>query len=812
MKLLIAVFILGSTIVLASTIVASRDVAAAPSPDGATDQEPLENYVALVEELSLRRRVNVLFPNPQSMFDGYHLGFVNVGTGNLTFRRRDMVTRAAATNIAFTRVYDSRIKDNPDFGPGWRLSLAEEVIMRDGALTYIDRAGARHRFALGADGAYRPSPPKPSHLRTTVTASSTRVRIETDDGVVRDFAMRSETSEEQYAIASLKASNGDELGFHYGADGLSSITVGGERAFSVERDDSGRIVSAGDNLGRTVTYSYTAEHRLKDVLDVAGNLWWHEYDENGLTSAIGPNEQPYLKVRYASGKVSETRAGRNYAYEYHPSRRTQVSEGTGAKHTFHHTESGATYRMESTSGVWWQLTLDPDHLPSRLTTDRDSHFFYYDFARRLVKVSESSNYGKRERTMEYDDGELVAMRSEDGLTTVSRLADKTVVTTPSSKIEFSTDSRGVRYVQSTFRADGSKRTVAVERDRAGEVTALRSETSAVRFARDGMGRIVKVRYPNGFESAYAYDALGNRASAHYSGGASERYAYDPSGNIVRISIAGPNGLAGAQSYDIGEMNRVRSIANVHNGLSMKIAYDADGRPVSFKTKDDAVAAKYEGGVLVSLRSATTGAVASVDEQMRYDMDVDVVHERAFAKRSLLARDIETRIQPDYGAVGFSTLNEAMVSDHVDLNVPSYTEAIMTLDLAGAFSGPGGHVVIFEKPSNPVFFPPEYASINCCVPCVGLNCVCAEDRSLSDPRRRRRSWAADASWTSSLRFAASLDPEARPKRNKRNQPACLAIRQLELSCTGATESMIVDIQTGEIGITTCPAITTTITSK
>ena len=37
------------------------------------------------------RRINVLHPNPQSIFDGLQVGFVNVSTGNLTFERRDMV-------------------------------------------------------------------------------------------------------------------------------------------------------------------------------------------------------------------------------------------------------------------------------------------------------------------------------------------------------------------------------------------------------------------------------------------------------------------------------------------------------------------------------------------------------------------------------------------------------------------------------------------------------------------------------------------------------------------------------------------------
>ena len=709
MRLLIAI-----TMLCSAAMVAVEGMAAPPDAD--IDQTgALESYAALIEELSHRRRVNVLFPNPQSIFDGYHLGFVNVGTGNLTFRRRDMVTRTSAANVEFARVYDSRIEDNRDFGPGWRLSLAEELLVHDDTLTYIDRSGARHRFALSTDGVYRVDPPKPSHMRTQVTVSPTRVLIETEDGAVREFTRLGRTPKaHRYSIASLiRAPNGEELKFHYRDGLLSSITVGGNRVFAVDRNVRGRITSAVDNLGRTVKYSYTADYRLKDVLDVAGHLWWYEYDKNGLTNAVGPNRQPFLEVRYSSGKVSESYAGRRYVFEYPRDGRTDVVEGIGAEHTFRQTGSGVTYELQSTSGVGWRLTLDQNNHVRRLTTASGSHFFHYDSAHRLAKMSASN----QEWTMTYGQDGLVATRSDEGLTTVSRIDDTTHVSAPWGKIEFVVDSRGVRYVESTYR------TVAVERDGLGEISALRSGDSVVRFVRNAAGRITRVKYPNGFESIYAYDDLGNRVSAHYSAGVSPHYAYDPSGNIVRISTAGPNGQSGTQTYVIGKMNRVRSIVNADNGLSMNIDYDPAGNPIRFKTKDDTVAAKYDNGHLASLRSAKTGRVADMDALMRDVVDVDVAHERTFAKRTLFARSVPVPSQPSYGVVAFDESNAAKIGDPLVSDVPLYLDAMMVLDVAEAFFSLDGHIAVFEKPSNPVFHPPEYASINCCVPCFGVQCVC-----------------------------------------------------------------------------------------
>ena len=93
-------------------------------------------------------RIHVLHPNPQSIFDGLQVGFVNVSTGNLTFERRDIVV-PGRRRVVFSRIHDSRIPGNADFGPGWRLSLDEEIVVDGDTASYADRTGARYRFPPG---------------------------------------------------------------------------------------------------------------------------------------------------------------------------------------------------------------------------------------------------------------------------------------------------------------------------------------------------------------------------------------------------------------------------------------------------------------------------------------------------------------------------------------------------------------------------------------------------------------------------------------------------------------------------------------
>src|SRR5437660_1634921 len=65
---------------------------------------PIVPYVRLASELSSRARANVYFANPQNIFRGVQFNYVNVGFGNLTFLRRDLVATGRIP-IVFARVY-----------------------------------------------------------------------------------------------------------------------------------------------------------------------------------------------------------------------------------------------------------------------------------------------------------------------------------------------------------------------------------------------------------------------------------------------------------------------------------------------------------------------------------------------------------------------------------------------------------------------------------------------------------------------------------------------------------------------------------
>lgn len=245
--------------------------AAPPKVQAATDTAPeLEHYADLVEEVELRRRVNVLFPNRQTLFDGLQVGFVNVSSGNLTFQRRDLVVLDGAP-VVFARVYDSRLKSSEDLGRGWRLSLAEELVFDDELVLHVDSASLGHRFRLAGDR-YVPDPPSPPTAgRSIILAAGGATALVVDaDGTERVF-QRSTADASRYRIVRHETPL-RTLEFHYTGGLLSAVTSGGRTLYRIHREATDpRVRAVTDTHGRTVEYLYGRNGQLKEVVDLAGN-------------------------------------------------------------------------------------------------------------------------------------------------------------------------------------------------------------------------------------------------------------------------------------------------------------------------------------------------------------------------------------------------------------------------------------------------------------------------------------------------------------------------------------------------------------
>ena len=273
---------------------------------------------------------------------------------------------------------------------------------------------------------------------------------------------------------------------------------------------------------------------------------------------------------------------------------------------------------------------------------------------------------------------------------------------PSGKIALA--GRGGRFISADYDANGA-------------LAVFRSGASAVEFGLDSMGRVSRIRRADGEVSRYGYDSLGNRASVDFGEGGAVRYTHDPSGNIVEVVVTEHNGEKKRQVVEIGDMNRVESIAYEGAG-TLDIGYDRMGRAVRFEMGGEAVVVEYEGpGRIGRIVSETSGAVWAPEEEESARQVQD-------ARLEVIHGDSTGASHPDYGIVGFDEVTFGLfVDDPMERGVPGLREARQLFAVAEPllFSDGNSAMTDFQKPSNPVFQPLEYRSTNCCIPSAVALC-------------------------------------------------------------------------------------------
>ena len=292
-------------------------------------------------------------PNPQSLLDGMQIGFVNVGTGNLTFRSHDIPS--ALGMMHFSRIYDSRLDgDSSDFGRGWRLSSAEELRLTGGVATYIDEAGVKYRFR-SVDDAFRIDPVIVKHANTRIRKLDHSILLESADGATRWFDHQNGDS---FHLTRIQSATGDGAVLSYRDALLESIVTNHGLAVDILRHRTGRVASVVRNDGSYADYAYDDLGRLTDVRDSAGNIWLNKYDDEGRLVTISySNDQPLVEAMYDSqGRVAMLISDVQFAFEYAPNR--TVVSNPWARYFFDQASTGVTVAFQSTHGLSWNLAND----------------------------------------------------------------------------------------------------------------------------------------------------------------------------------------------------------------------------------------------------------------------------------------------------------------------------------------------------------------------------------------------------------------------------------------------------------------------
>ena len=633
---------------------------------------------------SLGHQPSVLHPNPQSLFDGLQVGFVNTTAGNLTFRRRDIVTRSQGP-VVFARVYDSRIGANDDFGPGWRLSLAEELHVDGDVVTYIDESGARQTFAWDGTG-YVTNPSMPRHDGTALSfadVDGTRAATLMNGDTTRTF-VQADAAGTRYVLGTVRTAS-RELVFDYHEGRLVAVSHAGATLFAIDRDADGRIVEVRDNHGRSVRYTYDFDGRLTTVRDIADSDWSYTYRGGGrLGAATDPDGRAYLAATYdADGRVAQSFSGRLYSYAY-ADVSTTVTEDGGETYTLGRNAAGVTTALSSTDGVSWRLTLDAANRVTTLTLPERVTSYTYDSRGRVATatVADALAGATSMQSHAYDArGRLTGIAGAGRTVTVTYAEGHVHVDDGDETFEYHLDTNG----RVTSVRQGTDPSIWAERDSEGDIVALWQGNRTVRFGRDALGRIVDRAYADDRSARYFYDELGNRQLAEHGDGSSVVYTHDAAGSVVGVETTDYDGAIQRPTVALDTAELVERTAS-DGALTLGVDY----RTTEYGSSGvvGQVTTKSSGAELVALREEPPEP-ASAEKRLK-----------------VLMRDGGRDSGPEYGVVAFDGLG-AIGLDTVVAGVPRLRDARALMEVATEAIG---DVAAGRFEMDPVFRPMEYTAV------------------------------------------------------------------------------------------------------
>ena len=646
------------------------------------------------------------------MFHGVQERFVNTSTGNLTFLVRDLVAVGAMPIVA-GRVYDSALEKSDDFGPGWKLTLREEIVRSGSRLAFTDASNST--YALEIDG----SAVKPVHVASTPVRSGELIaggnaivlrspgltrRFDAIDGVYR-------------LVQAAHASGSVRLGYR---NGLIENATSNTATVRFERRADGRIVAVRDNLGRTAAYAYDDAGRLVDAQDLAGAIWRYRYAAGGLAAVADPRGRTTLHATYdAQGRVSwiEAQGGKS-AFAYRQTT-TRAVDGLSRTTVFHRSKPGITEGVASPTGAFSQLAFDAAGRPVEVLRDG-------------VKVA----------SLGYDaEGRLASMRHANGATRFAHGAHGLSRAAGAETASYGYDADG--RLLSAADADGRRSygydaagfpsrieidtwKTTLGHDANGQTTRVsRAGRTLVEYAYRPDGRVASIAHGDkAGTAAYAYDRRGLRETASYGGGVASAMHYDATGNLVRYAVEAPGGKH-SQEYELGGYNQVLSIRNGGNaaGPDLTFRYDGAGRAFAMQAGDRTSTASYDaldratrltldGEAIVDYAYGPLdeGAVAAADRRTGETLAPFALSPVFGTMDSVF----HARPRPAaHGAVAYSPALKTFEATWRHLVPDALALAgLRRRDLPVRGETPDPAPFAHDRPSNSLFLPLEYRAVNC----------------------------------------------------------------------------------------------------
>lgn len=687
----------------------------------------IRSHATFLNEISDRRRVNSIFPNEQSPLYGLPVRYVNSSRGNLTFIRRDMVS-IGHLPVVVARVYDSSLRAGSDFGAGWRLAAAETITRQsDGEIVYTDDSGSVIEL-MRAGSAYVLRDPTPTDI-TSIRGDGRGVSIGLRSGWSKEFSRLRDS----FVLTAVRDAHGNTLSFIYQGAQLSRIQGQNGRFVQIERNRFGRVVRIVDDQGRQVAYAYDGQGRLAAVTDFGGNAWQYGYDRGGLLQRIiDPRNAEIMLVDYDSrDRAKSVRIlGAQYRYAY-AGRETVIEDEAKRVTRIAHDRSGIATLLTNANGLVSRIALD-----------------------RLNRVTALLHNGSPRATVRYrSSGEIESLTRFDGERRIEfvfehddrgRVASVSSASGPNLTLEYnatgdllkkSEDGETTEYAYSPL----GDLTLIKQRDEAtlythnadGQIETINSSRGTTRLTYYPDGKVKSIQFADGSLHEYEHNALGFRESTHRSDGTRMYYEYDTSGNLVHSDGSSADGKVAGQVLDVDEDSRVVGI-HYANGDNTAITYDEDGNPQTLDNGGESPFEYVYDGTnrLVAVRQGDrisgSHVYAPTEPDLRLQLDNRTMRVGANALRQSASMGdvLSVLYSRPYGStagvVRFdqTTRSFDLPSDFGIILPDAVAEnSLIRRKLVDVDDGDVRRRVDFDRPSNVIFVPPEYATINCGIGCT-----------------------------------------------------------------------------------------------
>jgi RHS repeat-associated protein len=352
-----------------------------------------------------------------------------------------------------------------------------------------------------------------------------------------------------------------------------------------EYDDEGRIIRHTDAAGNVVTYTHNVSARQEMVTDRLGRLTISEYDERGnvVRSVDAAGGVTAFAYDASDNLLSQTNPlGQTTSFTYDAlNNRTSITEPPGQITRYTYNALGQPLTVTDALGQITTVTYDSAGHPLTVKDPLgNTASFSYNPANGLP--ASITHPGGHITRYEYDAaGNLSKQASElGGAVTYAydlngqRTSQAVTRTLPDGQTEtlavsYEYDHLG-RIVKTTL-PDGS--TTGVVYDEVGQQTATVDQLGRqTTYAYDDVGRLIQTTYPDGLKESNVYDAEGRRLTSTDRAGRVTRYTYDALDRVIKVTY--PDGTWVSTAYNaLGQATALTDAL----GHVTAYEYDAGGR-------------------------------------------------------------------------------------------------------------------------------------------------------------------------------------------------------------------------------------------